>query len=155
NESVLDLLVDVLSKYMWSLCQTIRTTSDFLELKSDNDFIDVMDRVFHDMNVTDFESLRQYKSHLDLYNENLMKEVMRRIESKTTAKTIASDVSALMDTNSDNSPQLSVNSQSENREEQTLSLKSLLSSYKSDEVHENEQLFGLTSPLTSTSNKSN
>ncbi|XP_054162816.1 uncharacterized protein LOC128960684 [Oppia nitens] len=154
SQSVMDLLVDLMSEYLHRLCQRIRITTDSSELKSSNDFIDVIDRVFHDMNVSNFEALRQHQSDINLYNQNLLKEVERRIsinESIINSNKMSNELQTIVDNESivdNNSPSLSSSIQSLTKDtEPTLSLKSLLSSYKSDDVHENEQLFGLTSPL--------
>ena len=132
NQSVIDLLVDILSEYLCRLCETLRTTNDSLELMSSNDFIDVMDRVFHDMNVSDFESLRQYDSDIRLYNQNLIKEVNKKIdinESTTGSNKITNQFQ--LDPNCDNQINSQSNSHSDGREpEPTLSLKSLLNSFK-------------------------
>jgi hypothetical protein len=133
SESILDLLVDILCEYLLRMCQTIRSVSDSIALRSSNDFIDVIDRVFHEMNVPNFESLRQYEEDLRIYNQNLMKDALRKIginESITSAsKTNSSEFSLIP--NNDKSPNLSVNTQMETNDfEPTISLKSILDSNK-------------------------
>jgi hypothetical protein len=129
SESILDLLVDILCEYLLRMCQTIRSVSDSIALRSSNDFIDVIDRVFHEMNVPNFESLRQYEEDLRIYNQNLMKDALRKIginESITSAsKTNSSEFTLIP--NNDKSPNLSVNTQLETNDfEPTISLKSIL-----------------------------
>jgi hypothetical protein len=129
SESILDLLVDILCEYLLRMCQTIRSVSDSIALRSSNDFIDVIDRVFHEMNVPNFESLRQYEEDLRIYNQNLMKDALRKIginESITSASKNNSSEFTLIP-NNDKSPNLSVNTQLETNDfEPTISLKSIL-----------------------------
>jgi len=140
TESILDLLVDITCQYLLRMCQTIRSATDSVELRSSNDFVDVIDRVFHDMNVPDFESLRQYDLDMRLYNQNLMKDALRKIG---TTESIASATKAnpsefslnsqnfSIIANSDKSPHLSANIPSDAKDiEPTLSLRSLLNSNK-------------------------
>lgn len=133
TESILDLLVDITCEYLSRMCQSIRSATDSIELRSSNDFVDVIDRVFHDMNVPDFESLRQYDSDIRLYNHNLMKDILRKMGSNQSinsqTKTYSSELPVIE--NTDISPHISVNTPSDARDlEQTLSLRSLLNSNK-------------------------
>lgn len=79
TESVIDILVDVAGHYLQKMTSLLRNAVDTSALRSSNDFVDVFDRVFHQMAIPNVAAIKQYDYELQAYNYKLLKEVFNKV----------------------------------------------------------------------------
>ena len=87
TDSVLNVLVDIFCDYLRRMCNSLRIISDSSELRSANDFIDVINRVFNEMLVPNLESLQQYDNEINSKNQKLENEALDLYKQQVDTKT--------------------------------------------------------------------
>jgi len=75
SESVITVLTQLTQDFLVKICNNLRFSADTQAFKGENDFIDLINRVFNEMGF-DLTLIQNFEATLHSYRENVLKEVM-------------------------------------------------------------------------------
>ena len=75
TDSIICILTQIAQEFLTKVCNDLRFNADTQCFKSENDFVDLINRVFNEMGF-DLTLIQNFEATLHTYHENVLKEVM-------------------------------------------------------------------------------